>query len=254
MTVCSGSSADRSRRPWPVRAAAALALVVAALASAGCLGASGDSASNTPKPTARADEAMRNTIKAALGRTGHPAEADMVTRGGARLTPLSTPFLSDWKIIQVDYRQGPHPERFHVAVGGTDARLLTGDPKTFNQVTAADPAKVTDAGGATALARTYLETTRPARRLTYVVSSVDEIKFRPNITGADAERRDRIVARYRPVVAAPAATAEDGSYAVVAYVVQDQALQRRDLGVSADGEVREKIKTLAPDLPVPYVV
>jgi hypothetical protein len=197
---------------------------------------------------------MRNTIKTALTQAGRTTEADIVTRGGARLTPLQAPFLETWKIIQVDYRQGPHPVRFHVAVGGSQAQLLTGTPEAFDTVTAAAGTRVTDAASAVQLGRTYLETTRPQGKLTYVVSSADEIKFRPGITGTAAGRRDQILAKYRNVITAPAVTAEGAGFAVVAYLVQDRALQRRDLTITEQGAVKDKSTTLVPDLPVPYTL
>jgi hypothetical protein len=230
-----------------------VAAAVAALVLAGCTGTSGDGAAQTPKT--RPDEGMRNTIKTALTQAGRASEADVVTRGGARLTPLPTPFLRSWRIIQVDYRQGPHPVMFHVAVGAGRAYLLTGNPAAFQQVTAADGTRVTDAASAVRLVRTYLETTRPAGRLTYVVDSVDQIRFRPGLTGTAAQRRAEIVARFRSVVwPLSAGPPKGGSYTMTAFVVQDQELQQRSLVVSGQGVVTERSRTLVDDLPVPYTL
>jgi hypothetical protein len=236
--------------------AMAVTAAVAALALTGCAGASGDSgddAANTPK--SRPDEAMRNTIKTALTQAGRTTEADIVTRGGARLTPVRAPFLGSWKIIQVDYRQGPHPVMFHVAVGGSQAQLLTGTPEAFGRVTAAAGTQVTDAASAAQVGRTFLETTRPAGKLTYVIDSVNEIKFRPGISGSAAQRRDEILAKYRTVVRPlSAAPPKGGAFTMTAFVVQDRELQERSLVVNRQGSVTERSRTLVPDLPIPYVL
>ncbi|MEO3822529.1 hypothetical protein [Actinomadura sp. B10D3] len=227
-------------------------VVVALLGAAGCAGdASGGSSS---APNRRPDEQVRRAIAAALAQQGRKEEASIVTRGGSRLTPLPAPFLRSWRVYQVDYRQGAHPVRLHVASGGARALLLTGDPKAFTAMTEADGTAVADPAAATALARLYLETTRPPGKLTYIVGSVDEIRFRPNITGEAARRRDRVIARYRPDIAAPAAVARGKGFAVTAYVVRDRALERRELTVARDGKTREKVVTLVKDLPVPYTV
>jgi hypothetical protein len=258
MTASFGSSADRRRRvPRTGRAARTVALAVAALVLAGCSGASGDSGGGgTAKtPKSRPDEGMRTTIKTALTQAGRTTEADIVTRGGTRLTPVQAPFLKTWKIIQVDYRQGAHPVMFHVAVGGSQAQLLTGTPEAFGRVTAADGTQVTDAASAAQVGRTFLETTRPPGKLTYVVGNVNEIKFRPGISGSAAQRRDEIVAKYGTVVRPLTAGAPKGAvFTVTAFVVQDRELQERSLLVNRQGSVTEQSRTLVPDLPTPYVL
>lgn len=251
MTASSGSSADPRRAARVARVAVA---AVAALVLAGCSGSSGAGEGGTQTPRVRPDEGMRNTIKTALTQAGRTTEADIVTRGGTRLTTLRTPFLGAWRIVQVDYRQGAHPVMFHVAVGDGRAHLLTGTPEAFGTATTAAGTRVTDAASAVQLGRTYLETTRPPGKLTYVLDSADGIKFRPGITGSAAQKRDQILARYRSVIAAPAVTAEGAGFTVVAYVVQDRALQRRELTIAEQGTVKDKTTTLVPDLPVPYTL
>lgn len=149
------------------------------------------------KPNTRPDERLRQTISKGLVAAGRQEEARIVALSGSRLTPVTAPFLRTWKIYRVDYRQSSHPVLLHVATGGGRVELLTGAPSAFGKVTAADGTTVGDAATAAALARTYVETTRPGGVLTYVVGRVEDIKFRPGITGAAAKHRDEIVSRYR---------------------------------------------------------
>lgn len=250
-TVSCGSSADR-RRPGRLFAGLALALVVLVLA--GCASSSGADGSGTPRSNTRPDERLRQTISQGLMSEGRQEEARIVALGGSRLTRVEAPFLRTWAIYRVDYRQSPHPVQLHVATGGGRVELLTGVPEAFGRVTAADGTAVGGAAGAVALARAYVETTRPGGVLTYVVGRVEDIEFRPGITGAAAERRDEILAEYRPRIKEPAAEASGKGFTVTVYVVKDKALQRHDIGVTAKGAVEDRVKTLVPDLPVPYTL
>ncbi|WP_067824726.1 hypothetical protein [Actinomadura kijaniata] len=246
-----GSSAERPRNR--LRRLPAVLAAVVLLGVAGCQG--GTTEGKTPvKPTPRPDEAVRTSIAAGLGQAGDAEQAAVVTRGGSQLTPVPAPFLKTWKIFQVDYRQGAHPVRFFVASSGSKATLLTGRPKAFTSVTAEDGANVADPATAATLARLYVETTRPAEKLTYVVGSVDEIQFRPGLSGDDAARKDAIVKRYRPVVKAPEGAAQGDGFAVTVFVVKDSELQRRAFTVSKRGAVTEKTTTLVKDLPVPMAL
>jgi hypothetical protein len=252
-TTASCGSAERSGGRRTLAGTAAVVLMMVVLA--GCSAATGDGGGQKAAGSkARPDERLRDAVSAGLKAAGRGGEADLVKAGGSRLTPVSAAFLRSWRIVQVDYLQGPHPVRFHVAVGASSAHLLTGQPEAFNKATAADGPDVSDAQTAAALARVYLTTTRPAGRLTYVVDGVDGIRWRPKLPPADARRRDEIVKKYGPVVKPPTAKPDGEGFSVVAYVVQNQELQRRTLTVASDGEVQEKTKSLVSDLPTPIAI
>ncbi|MGP4023816.1 hypothetical protein [Actinomadura sp. 3N407] len=228
-----------------------VALALVALLLTGCASASGTGGSER---NTRPDEGIRQTISEGLLKSGKREEARIVKLGGSRLTQVQTPFLRTWKIYRVEYRQSPHPVLLHVATGHGQVELLTGTPKAFGKVTAADGGTVEDAAAAAALARAYIETTRPGGILTYVIGRVEDIKFRPGITGDDARHRDEILAKYRPRIKAPAAVADEKGFTATVYVVKDEALQRHDIKVSAKGTIEDDVKTLVPDLPVPYTL
>lgn len=146
------------------------------------------------KPEA-ADRDLRTTICAALARSGHDFQADVVRSDDSTLTFVPAPTLTRWRVIEVSEDRGPHPVLFHVGVAGRQALLLTGRPGEFNRMTGADDGTVADEEQAAELGRLFVETTRPAGVLTYVIDSVDDIEFRPGIDGADARYRDEIVER-----------------------------------------------------------
>ncbi|SFN96151.1 MULTISPECIES: hypothetical protein [Actinomadura] len=231
----------------------ALPALLLALLLTGC-GSGGDAGAGGTKPNTRPDERLRQTISKGLVAAGRQEEARIVALSGSRLTPVTAPFLRTWKIYRVDYRQSPHPVLLHVATGGGRVELLTGAPSAFGKVTAADGTTVGDAATAAALARTYVETTRPGGVLTYVVGRVEDIRFRPGITGAAAKHRDEIVSRYRSRIKAPAAVAAGEDFTATVYVVKDKELQKHDIKVSASGAIDDGVDTLVPDLPVPYTL
>lgn len=200
-----------------------------------------------------ANAKVLTSIANAMKAQGHDAQAGVARSSSARLTSVPTGFGGRWRIYQVDGGR-PHPAQFTVGVGPDRVVLLTGNPTAFGIVAQAAGARVTDAARAVALARTYLRVTRPTDVLSYTVEDVGQIRFRPNLSGADAAHRDAIVRKYREVIAAPRAVESSGGFTVTAYTVRDRALQRRTLEIGRTGTVADRAKTLVDDLPVPYTM
>jgi hypothetical protein len=193
-------------------------------------------------------------ISTGLRAAGRTFEAETVARGESRLTLVPAPFLKSWRIIQVEHIQGPHPVLFHVAQSRSVVHLLTGDPAAFSKVGTADAGTVSDLQTAVELAKVFLTTTRPAGGLTYLVRSVNEIRWTGNLRAAEARHRARVIRWYGQVIKPLTATPSGDHFYVVAYVVQNQQLQRRTLIVNANGAAKEQVETLVPDLPTPSVV
>jgi hypothetical protein len=219
----------------------------------------GDTEASRPTAGKRPDEAPRATIAQGLRTAGKAIEADIVMRRGSRVTRVSAPFLRAWRIYQVDgYTDDPRPVWFRVGVDNNTQAvlLLSGDPAAFNKMTKAGGVRVTNKATAMRLGRTFIRTTRPVQKFTYIVGHVDQIRFRPNLSGAEARRRDRLVKRYARVVAPPKAVADGEGFEVTAHVVvlSDNVLQRRTLEAAADGRVRQRAKTLAREVPLPWVL
>lgn len=200
-----------------------------------------------------ADRDLRARISAALARSGHTLHADLVESDDSTLTAVPTPSLTTWRVMEINAEQGAHPILFHVGVAGRQALLLTGRPAQFDRMVGADDGRVESEAQAARLGRLYVETTRPAGVLTYVITSVDDIEFRPGLARADARYRDRIVERYRSVVAAPVARRRGDGFSAEVYTMRNSALQRRDLTITSTQSVTESVETLASGLPTPYV-
>jgi hypothetical protein len=204
-------------------------------------------------PGAGAHGSTRESIRAGLDRAGRTAEAELVARERTTLAPLPTPFLGGGQILRVD-GTAPHFPRFYVGLAAGRVFALSRDPAAFNRLMSSATVRVDGPDAATRLARTYLEATRDTRTLGYVVGGTRDIVFRPRLSGAEAARRDRIVAAYRSVIAPPKATPAAGGFTVVACTVNDRELRRHTLTVAAGGAVRDKVAVLVRDIPAPYTL
>jgi hypothetical protein len=226
------------------------ALMFAVFAVFGCAPAQqGDLPGTAPH---RDRESMRTVILAELTRSGHTTEANLVkNRGAGRLTRVPTSFLRSWQIVRLEYFRLSNPVTFYMAVGDSQARLLTENPAGFNQATAAAGTRLDDNKTAAELARIYLETTRTLIKRSYVIDRADSIRFLPEPSKEEKRRRNQIVKEYRNVIRPPQVTRSE-IFTVTAYVVRDRELQRRTLNISRSGMVLESTQVLATDLPVPH--
>jgi hypothetical protein len=101
-------------------------------------------------------------------------------------------------------------------------------------------------------AKAYLEVTRPTRKLFYLVASVDEVRFRPNLDEKEQAEKVSFVEQYRSVVSPPSAAPTNGEYTVTLYAVREQAFERHVVQVGLHGELTPEIKVLVQDLPLLY--
>ena len=92
--------------------------------------------------------------------------------------------------------------------------------------------------------------TRDMSVLVYLVNSVDEITFYPNLTKEEMQARDVIKERYRWIITSPVVEVVEDEYIVTAYVVRQQELERHKLKVSRKGDVESHITVLERDMPV----
>jgi hypothetical protein len=218
----------------------------AALAAAAVLTACGAGAGADPA------SGVRSAIASGLRAQGHEAEAG-IAAGEADVTPEPAAFLGGgWRIYRVD-ANGPDAVQFSVGTGpGGKVMLLTDAPAAFGLMTDAAGTRVRTAAAATGVARVFLRVTRRTDVLSYAVDRVGQIRFRPNLAGAGAARRDAVVRRYGPVIGPPSARTATGGFAVTAYSVRDRKLLRHRMDVAANGAVTDHEKALVSDLPAPY--
>lgn len=172
-----------------------------------------------------------------------------------RMTTVDTvpaPF-SVYRICRVEYLGPHHPELFYVAYApGRPVHLLSEDTDTFNKLVAEDRVVIDSAERAEQYAAVFIEVTRSMSQLTYLVRSVDEVRFRPKLSPEEEARKSDFLNRYRSLIHPPKAAPAGSDWEVVAWVVRQQALQRHTLRISRSGAVARRIETVEEDLPLVY--
>jgi len=179
--------------------------------------------------------------------------ANLVINPMTELEVYPTPFLQEYQIYRVEYFNPHKPVLFYVGfVPGKPAYLLTSNPKNYVSLAQADDVVINSPQVAVNYVTAYLEVTRSMSELFYLVSSVNDIKFRPNLTDEQAEFREAIVTKYSSVITAPTAKSINNGYLVTAYAVRGQVLEQYSITVSREGDIGSDVTTLEKSLPLLY--
>lgn len=90
----------------------------------------------------------------------------------------------------------------------------------------------------------------------WLVSSLKDVPFQPVAAGEEdlAKEIDEAKKKIAPLITAPKATVETDGFSVTQQAVGGSDLVRYDVKVSRQGACEVKTETLAPELPVVYVV
>jgi hypothetical protein len=171
----------------------------------------------------------------------------------SEIEPYPAHFLQRFRIYRVLHTNPPLSVLFYVGFApGERAYVLTQEPENYVEMARADGATIDSEQTAVQYVTAYLEVTRKTRSLFYVVSSPDDILFRPELN----EQEDRVKADFLATVGAqiapPRAARTGEGYTVTVYVVNNDGLERRTATVSPDGGLREDVVTIASDLPLVY--
>jgi hypothetical protein len=168
-----------------------------------------------------------------------------------RIEPVECPGLSRYGIYSVRHLSPYKPILHYIGYNeGARAFVLDQDPEAFLAMVAADAVSLTTAADAAKYASAFLTVTRPLTRPTYVVESVDDVRFRPQLSDAEQQRRDDFVSKYGPIIAPPAGEPAQNGFRVVVYLVVDQALRRATLQIGSDGAIDADADVLESELPL----
>ncbi len=179
--------------------------------------------------------------------------ADLVARPSSEVSQHPAPFLRDYRIVRVEHFSPHKPVLFYAGFApNKPAFLLTGNPDGYVQLAKNDNVVIDSPEWAVRYATTFLKVTRSMARLFYLVSSVDDLKFRPGLRAREAAAKAAFKAQYAAIIAPPAVQANDNGYLVVVYAVREQDLERHTLAVHRDGAIDDEIKRLEHDLPLVY--
>jgi hypothetical protein len=203
-----------------------------------------------PKATMQND--IRQQMADAL-RFVHRHRAERVANAASDVEPYPASFLKHHRIYRIEYHGAFKPDVFYVGFApGKRAYLLTPYPENYVALARADGVVIDSPETAAAYATVYVEVTRSMSSLTYLVNSVDEMKFRPNLTAEQEEIKRVFIEKQRSVITSPTATRTASGYAVTAYVVHEQALQQHRFNVSSDGDIQGEVRVVEEGLPLVY--
>lgn len=195
---------------------------------------------------------IRQQLSDALARISD-TYAQMLNDRMTRIEREPTPFFQRRSIYRIEHMNPRKPFVFYAGFApGEEAYLLTDQPENFVRLAQADGISIQTPEAALDYAKTYLRVTRSMSRLIYIVETVADVRFRPNLMGDASNVKNAFVQKYWTIITPPSAQREGGGYVVSAFVVQEQALEKYVLSVEESGGIRASITTLERNLPLVY--
>jgi hypothetical protein len=195
----------------------------------------------TREDIARAIEPLRPDIAEAL--------ADRET---SEIERIECKALSRYRLYMVTVF-APHAPIVHYVAYAEDGPpfVLSEDPAAFTAMAAADGGvEIGSASEAAAYAEVFLTVTRPLSELSYLVKTLKDVSFRPELEPEEVAARKGFERKYRPVIKPPAGRKTADGFEVTAYRVVEQRLERVRLRVSRSGEIQSGEEVLEKDLPL----
>lgn len=190
-------------------------------------------------------------LQQALLAANDPQGATIIIDPLTEIEVYPTEFLQQYHIYRVLYQNPYKPILLYLGFApNSPLYRLAGNPQAYSDLARADQVDLDTRSVALNYATVFLEVTRDMSVLVYLVNSVDEITFYPNLTKEEMQARDVIKERYRWIITSPVAEVVEDEYIVTAYVVRQQELERHKLKISRKGDVESHITVLERDMPV----
>jgi hypothetical protein len=193
-------------------------------------------------------------IRAALAAGLDDQHADIAAFLEHPLTlvePLPAPFLHRYGLYRVMPRHLSHPVLLHLAGGkGLVTHVLGPDSATLTSVVQDDSSTLDDAPSAVGFVEALIEVVGPRPGLVRLVSSIDDIPFRDELTEDDAAAKAAGEAALADQIGSPSATRDGEGWRVTAWVARGQAVQREVFVVSTTGQLISHNVEVTVDLPL----
>jgi hypothetical protein len=195
---------------------------------------------------------IRKQLRTALASVSKH-HARLVADAKTRVEIYPAPFLKRYRIYRVEHLNPYKPDVFYVGFApGLPAYLLTAYPENYIALAQADELLIDSPETAVSYITVYLEVTRSMSSLSYLVRSVDEMRFLRNMTDEQEKIKASFMEKYRSVITPPKAQPTASGYEVVAFTVTQQALTRHTFQVSSDGDVEDDATVLEQGLPLVF--
>lgn len=186
----------------------------------------------------------------------HPYYAELIQDSLSSLKAYDLPMFSQHQIYEVLYMGPNKPITFTIAHDSNRKRayVLTANPDQFTAICQAENLQLTDASEALELVQAQLLLPLMAKERLYILESINDIRFRPNLEEEEAAIKQNVVREFEKVIIGPAPEKNDTGFECTLYVIHDRQLEQREVFVSQSGEINQVVKVLASDLPLPYLM
>lgn len=171
-----------------------------------------------------------------------------------KLNEVKTDFLNQYKIYRAEYFSPSKPVIFYIAYKqSTDAMDITGQPDQFMKLALKDHILINSAALSINYIKTFFEITRSASSLSYIIESPANIKFKPNLSDADQERKKQFLDEFGAIIHPPESKKiNDEMYSITYFVVTNQQLEKHKAQLDRTGTVTIDKKVIATDIPTVY--
>ena len=175
--------------------------------------------------------------------------AEMLTKPYTEVTSVDVSFLKKHQILRILWRRVVSPVQFYIGYAPPNSIFfLTGNPEAFIQMSRADKVSLASPDQALEYFSVFLEATRPANKLFYLVKGVDEIKWKKKLHDPEIARVDAIKKKYQSTII-PRVKKIGHRYKVNCFVMQDAELSKIQAFITASGTMELESKTVEMNLP-----
>ncbi len=162
-----------------------------------------------------------------------------------------TTIFKEYQIYKVEHFNPRKPIVFYVGfASGKSAFFLTDHPENYINLAEADNVIIQSSQLAIEYVINYLKFTDALTHIFYLVNSVDEIEFNPDLDAQELQDKTNFLETYHSVITEPIAQVEGNDYLVTAYAVNENSLVQYDIRVKHHGEIITETKILASNLPI----
>jgi hypothetical protein len=179
--------------------------------------------------------------------------ANVVADSTTEIETYPAPFLKHYQIYKVESFNPSKPILFYVGfASGQSPYLLTGNADNYIKLLKADGSVIDKPGIAMNYVTTYLEVTRPMAKLFYIICSLQDLKFRPNLDNSESQIKATFLEKYQSVIGPPVVTQRGDRYVVTLYAIEEQSLKLYSVTVNQRNNLEVVVTTLEENLPLVY--
>jgi hypothetical protein len=168
---------------------------------------------------------------------------------------VPTPFLKDGGIVRIIDRGVRVVRPFYVGHAGEDfAVFLAGNREGFRKLCQQGKFAPGTEADLMVFLRTLLETTSAQPSRFFLLSGVDEIRPRPQLTPDEEASFKQFIDRYRGTVRPPVIRSVGSDWLGVAFGLYDIELRKYEVKLEANGSFDVRETVLEGGLPIPMVI